>query len=446
MPGPVRRSGRPRRGRPGTGLFLSAALLLAGCTGSFSGGLGLSPTGSGAPTALGSGAGTGLAPLGSVPRSPVPGSPAPVSPVPVTPDGLVTGPGVTDSTITLGLLVDAAADRGFVGGARLWGRIVNADGGICGRQIDFAGGTTATIAASYRREVPAVLGLLALPARADPQALTALVSADQVPTLEPSGSSAGLSATGPVILGATADVAAINALAYLDENELIPAHAAVTVVADSSPEGANAAAGARWWAARAGATVTVTDPGKLAALAGAQAVLVEAGSGAVSAVLAASNPDVPVVTTLDGLPTPLPDPGSRRLLVTSPTPAFGSDHPAAAAVARAFTAAAGPAAAQPGPRLLAGYAVAATWGRLLTRACATKTLTRGGIVAAMAQVGPASVDSLLGPSDPGLVLTSALPATRVSSMARVDPAAPGGLAALEWMAAAPGIADYTPAR
>lgn len=445
MTGAVRRS---RRGRQAAGLILSAALVLAvGCTGSFSGGLGVSPTAAGPRPAPGSVAGTGLASLGPVPVSPVPVSPAPISPVPVIPDGLVTSPGVTDSTITLGLLVDAAADRGFVGGARLWGRTVNADGGICGRQIDFAGGPTATIAASYRREVPTVLGLLALPARADPQALTALVSADQVPTLEPSGSSADLSATGPVILGATADVAAINALAYLSENELIPVHPIVAVVADSSPEGSNAVAGARWWAARADATVTVVDPGELGSLVGAQAVLVDAGPEVVSAVLAASAADVPVVTTIDGLPAAVPDPAqARRLLVTSPTPAFGSDHPAAAAVARASTAAGGPAAAQPGPRLLAGYAVAATWGRLLTSACAAKTLTRTGIMTAMAAVGPASVDSLLGPTDPGLVLASALPATRVSSMTRVDPAAPGGLAPLEWMAAAPGIADYTPAR
>src|SRR6476469_8422871 len=35
---------------------------------------------------------------------------------PVTPDGLLTGPGVSDSTITLGLLVDAARDRGFTQG------------------------------------------------------------------------------------------------------------------------------------------------------------------------------------------------------------------------------------------------------------------------------------------------------------------------------------------
>ena len=427
--------------------MLSAALVVtAGCTGSLAGGLSLRPTGSPAAAGSGSAATAGSTAGAGGPASSVPAAPVPVSPVPLTPDGLVTGPGVTDSTITLGLLVDAAADRGFVGGARLWGRIVNADGGVCGRRIEFAGGPTTAISASYRQQVPGVLGLLALPARADPQVLTALAGADQVPTLEPSGSSADLSATGPVILGATADVAAINALAYLSEKELIPEHPTVAVVADSSPEGSNAVTGARWWAARTDATVSVRDPDNLGSLGGVQAVLVEAGPEVVSAVLAAGG-DVPVVTTIDGLPGVLPDPvQARRLLVTSPTPAFGSDHPAAAAVAQAATAAGGPAAAQPGPRLLAGYAVAATWGRLLSSACGAKTLTRPGIMTAMAEVGPASVDSLLGPTDPGLVVGSQLPATRVSSMARVDPVAPGGLASLEWMAAAPGIAEYIPTR
>jgi hypothetical protein len=56
------------------------------------------------------------------------------------------------------------------------------------------------------------------------------------------------------------------------------------------------------------------------------------------------------------------------------------------------------------------------------------------------------VDSLFGPSDPGLVVRSQLPATRVSSVALADPTAPAGLRPLIWLQAAQGIADYVPAR
>ena len=431
-----RRARRPRKpGRLFVGLVLSL-VATAGCTGSFSGGLSLRPDGAGAST-------------GGVASQPGSGPAAPpeASPPPARPDGLVTGPGVTDSSITLGLVVDARADRGFVGGARLWGQAVNAAGGICGRRVDFTGGPATSVTAAYLKLAPSALGLVALPDRAEPQALAAMVSADQIPTLEPSGSSLGLTPTGPVVVGSTADIAAINALAYLSGARSIPDRAAVTVIADATEEGTDAVAGARWWAARAGLTLTVRNPADPGDLTGAQAVLVEAGPGAVTRALVDTGPGVSVITTIDGLPDPLPGPAEAgRLLVTSPTPVFGSDHPAVAAVARAFAAAAGPGSSGPGPRLLAGYAVGATWGRLLARACEQETLTRAGIMAALTVIGPAPVDSLLGPADPGLVVGSLLPATRVSSLARVDPGVPGGLAPLASMAAAPGIGDYTPAR
>ena len=70
-----------------------------------------------------------------------------VSITPVTPDGLITGPGVTDQTITLGLLVDPDRDRGFSDGVRLWQDSVNSAGGLCGRTLDLVGTGTADVPA-----------------------------------------------------------------------------------------------------------------------------------------------------------------------------------------------------------------------------------------------------------------------------------------------------------
>ena len=55
---------------------------------------------------------------------------------PVTPDGFLTGPGVTDESITLGVLVDPDRDRGFTAGVELWQQTVNTSGGLCGRTLE----------------------------------------------------------------------------------------------------------------------------------------------------------------------------------------------------------------------------------------------------------------------------------------------------------------------
>lgn len=410
--------------------MLTAALLVvtAGCTPSIS---------------TGSTGTVSLPPVSS--RAVSPTTTVRSSPVPVTPDGMVTGPGVTDTAISLGLLIGTGLDRGFSQGVRLWQQSINASGGICGRTVDIRTGT-GDPEADYRQLVRSVVGFLDLTRDSGRSALAASASADQVPVLSVSGSSTDLTADGPVVLGATDDIKVINALAYLASTNAIADHATVGVLVGEGDGPANGLAGARWWAARAGVTLEVRS-GPAPSLTGwgsAGTVLALTGSATVTELLRVSPASLKVVTTLDGYDPAAFRPSDKgRLLLTVSTPAFGSDHPAAAAVAKAFTGA-GPTA--PGPRLLAGYALAAGWGRLLAKACTDRSLTRSGVHAAMTEVGPAGVDSLFGPSDPGLVVGQRLPATRVSSMALADPAAPAGLTPLNWAQAAAGIADYSPGR
>ncbi len=368
-----------------------------------------------------------------------------ISPTPVTPDGLLTGPGVDDTTITLGLLVDAADDRGFSVGVALWQRAVNLSGGLCGRTIATVSnrrGESATSA--YPRVAAGSIGLITLPAGSDTSGLAERVVADQIPALTLSGSSATLSPTGPVPIGATDDIQAINTLDYLRTTGRLPAGSTLGTVTDSSARATNALAGARWWAGAHDVSVQSRGTGAAGSpWPGVSAVLVIAAPSDVSATLAATPADVRVVTDLDGYrPAQVPSPAGR-LLVSLPAPAYGSDNPGAAAVAKEFVAEGRTA---PGPNLLSGYGVAAAWGRLLTEACVRRSLTRAGVRAATTAIGPASVDSLFGPSDPGLVVKSGLPATRLSSVALADPAAPAGLRPLIWLSAARGIADYVPAR
>jgi len=378
----------------------------------------------------------------------------PVSIAPVTPDGLVTGPGITDSTITLGLLVDPERDRGFTEGVTLWRDSVNGSGGLCGRVVQImtngAAGVPADAPGAYDSVGRSTLGLITLPALADSATLTTRISADQIPTLTPTGTSAQLGPSRPIVVGATDDILAINALDHLAQSGSLDPGATVGVLTDQSPSAANALAGARWWAGQNDVTLEVRtlDAGAdLPDWAAVPVVLAFTDPPTTSRVAAGAPSTTTIVTSTDGYdPAQWDEAGlsaarTGRVLVSLPTPAIGSDYPAAAVVTAAFAKAGG---TDPGPRLLAGYATAAIWTRLLTQACADRALTRTEIELAAATTGPSSVESLFGPSDPALPIKSALPATRVSAMATANPDAPAGMTPLTWLDGASGIDSYQP--
>ena len=453
----------------------------------------------------------------AVPRTGTAQTTTAASITPVTPDGLVTGPGVTDGVIALGVLADPARDRGFTDGVRLWQRSVNTTGGLCGRTIDLrtngADGVPVDPAAAYRAIGTSVLGLLTLPvgspvgvttsrttpssattagpaatgettagpaatgattaggatgsttadsagattaagtgdADADTDAdadaiLAASMAADQIPAVAPTGTSGQLGPTRPIVAGATADILAINGLQYLLSAGTLRPGDVVGVLSDGSATAQNALAGAQWWARRNGLELDLRDPGTAPGTWPASGVvLAPVGAPTVSALIA-GRPGLSVLTLLDGF-----DPGSwtaetvaaaaGRLSIATPAPAYGSDDPAAVAVS-SLAAAVG--STDSGARTLDGYAVGSTWGRLIDQACADRSLTRTGVGDAATTVGPAPTASLFGPSDPGLVVQSALPATRVSSVSVADAAAPTGLRPVSVAESAPGIDDYRP--
>jgi ABC-type branched-subunit amino acid transport system substrate-binding protein len=358
---------------------------------------------------------------------------------------MATGPGVTTSTITLGLLVDPRLDRGFSSGVVLWQHTVNAAGGLCGRTVQLAVAgqhdVPADLPLAYLAVGRRVLGLITLAIDEDQSALARLAGGDGVPALTPSGTSAQLRDKGPVVIGPTADIMAINALDYLVGQHLAR-DGRIGVLTDASPTAQDQLAGLAWQAARAGIQLEVHSADEGVTWAGVAAVVSLAGPADTARLLTDGPPGLTVMTTVDGFEPALPPASDgRRLLVVTPTPAFDSDHPAVTAVATAFQRAG---STDPGPRLLAGYATGATWGRVLAGACADLALTRSGVDAALAGIGPAAVDGLLGPADPGLVVTKHLPATRLSAIAVADPEAPTGLRGLTWLQAAGDIGDYTP--
>ena len=379
-----------------------------------------------------------------------------VSITPVTPDGLVTGPGVTDSAITLGVLIDPALDRGLSSGIQLWQQAVNNSGGLCGRTVELAAmgdpGVPADLSAAYDAIGRSVLGLISVPPPDSAVSVNSKISADQMPTLSPSGASNQLGRDRPIVVGPTADILAINALDYLLQAGKITDGATVGVLTDGSAQSDNALQGARWWAGEHGVVLEVRSVGSI----DQEADLADWGPASTvfaltkpieTGLLAAALPsENTVVTTVDGYrPDQWDAPAlavaaAGRVLVSSATPAYGSDYPAAVAVA-ARAAATG---VTPDVKLLDGYATGVSWARLLTAACAERTLTRQAVEQAALTVGPASVDGLFGPSDPALPVQSGLPATRVSAMSAGNPAAVTGLTPLTWLAGAANIEDYLP--
>lgn len=378
---------------------------------------------------------------------------------PVTPDGLVTGPGITDQAITLGVLIDPADDRGLTDGIRLWQQAVNISGGLCGRAVQLTAlgdpGVPTDPVAAYDAIGRSVLGLISVPPADSAVSMNSKISADQLPTLSPLGTSTQLGQYRPIVVGPTSDILAINALDYLDENGKIARGRSVGVLTDGSAESDNALQGARWWAGHHDVTLTVRETGAsadqqpdLTDWGSAAAVMALTDAAETAALATAAPADVTIVTTVDGYDPALWDAAALavatagRVLVSTATPAYGSDYPAAVVVAARAAAA----DVQPGARLLDGYATGVSWARLLTQACSERTLTRQAIEQATGTVGPASEDSLFGPSDPVLPVQSALPATRVSAMSAADPAAAAGITPLTWLTSASDIEEYLPGR
>ncbi|HEY4993670.1 MAG TPA: hypothetical protein VII33_16475, partial [Nakamurella sp.] len=285
-----------------------------------------------------------------------------VSITPVTPDGMITGPGVTDEAITLGLLVDPGRDRGFSDGVRLWQQTVNSSGGLCGRTVQLATAGVAMVPAGLAQAYDSVgrstLGLITLPEPAEAVALNSRIVADQIPALTPAGSSAQLGPGRPIVVGPTDDVLAINGLDYLAQTDRLAQGATVGVLTDGSATADNALAGARWWADRHQITLdvrTATDQQNAPAGWDPATAVLALTDAATTARLAAAVPStVTILTTVDGYdPTTwgqdaLAAATAGRVLVTTATPAFSSDYPAAVAVASRAASVGG---ITPGPRL-----------------------------------------------------------------------------------------------
>jgi ABC-type branched-subunit amino acid transport system substrate-binding protein len=362
---------------------------------------------------------------------------------------VATGPGVTATTIKLGVLTDrtgpfAGAGKAAEQGRRLYWDSKNAAGGVCGRQVQFVvkdhGYSPQRAVTAYSQISGDVLALDELLGSPEIAALLPKLKTDQMLTMAASWSSALLDNPYVVISGTTYDVEMINGLQWLVQQNRLAKGDKIGHIFIEGDYGENALAGSRSAAKALGLDLveqkiksTDTDlTGQVTALrtAGVKAVLltttpsqtasavgVAAASGFNPTFLASNPAFSPLL-----LSTPAKAALEKNLLLATSTAPFSST---AAGPTRVRDAFGGKFADQPkSTYVMYGYAQGEIMARILDAACRAGALTRPGLLTAFRTLENVQTDGLVPPLD--YRKSGEIPARQIY-LARPDSAAAGGL-------------------
>jgi ABC-type branched-subunit amino acid transport system substrate-binding protein len=379
---------------------------------------------------------------------------------------LATGPGVTDTTIKLGVLTDRTGPYAGLGkaveqGRTLFWEVKNNQGGICGRKVElvlkdhgYNPQNAVTAYASIKDDVLALHELLGSPEIA---ALLDNIKSDEMLTGALSWSSSLLGNPYVVISGTTYDVEMINAVDFLVKNKGLVKGDKIGHIFHEGDYGENGNAGAVAAAKAYGlellpykikpTTADLTAQVTALKAAGAKAVLLTiapAQTASAVGVAAAGGYAVPFIGNAPSFSTALLATAAKpalekQLYVATSIAPFSSSSNGASMVRTAFL------AKYPDATkiqyALFGYAQAKIISGILETACKNNDLTRAGLLKAFQSQANVSTDGLIAPVDfskPG-----AIPA-RQSYILRPDSTTPGGLSQVQDLFAAPLAQSYTP--
>jgi ABC-type branched-subunit amino acid transport system substrate-binding protein len=383
--------------------------------------------------------------------------------------GVKAGPGVSGSTIKLGVLTDLSAvfaplGKSLVQGTQLFWKQQNQAGGVCGRKVDLIVKDHAydpqKAVGLYRAMAPDVLALQTLLGSPVVTALRPAIDQDNMVVGLAGWTSTVLPDPHIQITGTTYDVEMISALDWLMRNKGIKSGDKLGHVYFAGDYGENALRGSQYMASRQGLTIvrqkiTPADSdlsAQVAALkgAGVKAILLSAGpaqTASLAGVAKATGLNVPIVADGPGftpqlLKTPAGPALQANLTVVSSIAPVALDTPAAKQLADAFnTAYPGAIPTQVGSEF--GYVQAQVMRAVLQKACDSKDLTRQGMQNALRQLSGFDTGGLVaGPLD--YTNPAQLP-TRTVYIAQVDSAAPGGLKAIGGPFQSDASKDYQPA-
>ena len=329
------------------------------------------------------------------------------------------GPGVTGKTITLGILTDlsgvfAPLGKPIVQSTQLFWKERNAQGGVCNRQVKLVvkdhGYDPQKAVVQYRElagDVAALQQLLGSPITA---VLLPTLKTDNLMSLLAAWPSSLLGNDNIIITGTTYDVEMINGLEYLLEQGKLKKGDKIGHVYFEGEYGENGLKGSKYFASKHGMTVVeqkikATDEdmtGQVAALKRARVKAIAVTTAptqmaALAGIGAAQGLKVPLLgnnPTYD--PALLKTPAAKALqanayIVASIAP-FNLDKPAVQKVASDFRKAypkALPKASAP-----FGYAQGKLMYEILERACASKDLSRAGLIKAAHQLSGVDMGGL----------------------------------------------------
>jgi ABC-type branched-subunit amino acid transport system substrate-binding protein len=378
---------------------------------------------------------------------------------------LKSGPGVTKSTIRLGVLTDtsgvfAGLGGPLVDGNRLFWKNQNSKGGVCNRQVELVvrdhGYDPQKGVSLYREIEPDVLALQQLLGSPVAAALLPSIQKDELLTALAAWPSQLTANPNIMVSGATYDIEAINAIDYLVDRGKLARGDKLGHIYFEGEYGENALQGSKYAAQRQGIglveqKIKATDTdlsAQVAALkrAGVKAMLISAGpkqTASLAGVAAASGLDVPIVSNAPGfdpalLATPAAPALKKNLTMVSGTAPFAADAPGAAEVSSAYSAAFPK--GTPKYSVDVGYSQAKLMYEVLQRACAANDLTRPGLVKALRGMSGVDTGGLIA----GTLDYSKLgvPPSRSVYVAKVDAKALGGLSVLGAVRESPNAKAY----
>jgi len=360
-----------------------------------------------------------------------------------------TDVGVTDKTITLGVLTDltgpfAVLGKSITQSAQLYFGEVNSRGGICDRQIELIvkdhGYDVQKSVGLYTDLEPKVVGFEQLLGSPMVAGLLPNITSDKVFVSPVSWASTLLGNPNLAIMGATYDIEMINGIDYLVKEKGLKSGDTIAHIYFEGEYGANGFMGSKYAAEKHGLKLTevkikptdedMTSQVTSIKAAGAKAILLTTGpkqAASATAVAKSLGLDVPVLGSSPTytpalLATPAgPALESNFLLVTSYAP-FSADTAAAKELAVAYKAKFP--GSTPNAGVPYGYGAAHAYGEVLTKACANGDMTRQGLIDASKAITSVDTGGLIASLDfskPGA------PPSRETLILVPDKKAEGGL-------------------
>ncbi|MFJ6672946.1 ABC transporter substrate-binding protein [Actinosynnema sp. NPDC091369] len=362
-----------------------------------------------------------------------------------------TGPGVTDDTISLGVLTDmtgpfSATSLIRIKGYELFLSELNERGGICGRKVELKqadhGYDVNRALTAYFDLEPQVLGFMDVTGAPMTEAIEPDLMQTRAIAAPASWSASLLGNPHMMVVGTTYDLDVINGLDHVKRSGAIREGDTIGHVYVDSDYGRNALEGSTFAAEQWGMKLVakaVPETADVAAqvgelrAAGAKAVFLSTSPQQTATAVATAERlgwDVPFLVNAAGYdPLILQSPAAaavvKRVQVVSPIAPFATDLPGPRAVAEAFTRKFPD--LEPTGSVDHGYVIGVAFAAVLEKACGERDLTRDGVLRAFQDTNKVDTSSLTGQLRFSLV---GRPSATQSYIARPDPATPGGLAVI----------------